>query len=345
MKVNGDLCHDLLVQKTRQKLAYRKDCDYREWKGSIKARFIELTGLDRIQENAKDCPLNIDIESKEEKDGYTQIRFTFESEPGATVPCYLLIPNTGKKKYPVAITMERHTAFFQTSIEVLRPQNDGNFVLCNALAVQAVKNGYTALAIEQRALGERASKENMRLDQGQICFFTALRAIELGRTLIGERILDVMRAVDCLSEFPECDTDNILITGNSGGGTTSFYAGCMDERIKLVAPSCAFCSYKTSIMDVYHCNCNYIPRAYEYFEMEDLACLIAPRKFLAIAGQEDKLFPIDGVKKSFETVKEIYRRVGAEENCRLVETPKGHWWCEDIVWSEISKALSSGDSL
>ena len=341
MKVNGDLCHDLLVQKTRQKLAYRKDCDYQEWKHSVKAKFIELTGLDRIQENAKDCPLNIDIESKEEKDGYTQIRFTFESEPGATVPCYLLIPNTGKKKYPVAVTLQGHyLGGMYGSIGEIRVERDKAYQPRGAFAVQAARNGYVALAIEQRAMGERKSKQQNRTYPNQICLFSALRAMELGRTLIGERILDVMRAIDCLSEFPECDTDNILITGNSGGGTTSFYAGCMDERIKLVAPSCAFCSYKTSIMEVVHCACNFIPRAYEYFEMEDLACLIVPRKFLPIAGKDDPIFPIDGVKKSFETVKEIYRRVGAEENCRLVETPKGHWWCEDIVWNEIGKALS-----
>ncbi|MBQ8657673.1 MAG: acetylxylan esterase [Clostridia bacterium] len=341
MKVNGDLCHDLLVQKTRRKLAYRNDCNYEDWKRSIKEKFIELTGVDKILESAKDCPLNIDIERKEEKNGYMQIRFTFESEPGATVPCYLLIPNTGKKKYPVAITLQGHyLGGMYGSIGEIRLKRDEAYQPRGAFAVQAARNGYVALAIEQRAMGERTSTAKMRKYPNQICFFTALRALGLGRTLIGERILDVMRAIDCLSEFPECDTDKILITGNSGGGTTSFYAGCIDERIKLVAPSCAFCGYATSIMDVVHCTCNYIPGAYGYFEMEDLACMIAPRKFLPIAGKEDPIFPIEGVKKSFETVKEIYKRVGAEENCRLVQTPKGHWWCEDIVWSEIGKELS-----
>ena len=186
-------------------------------------------------------------------------------------------------------------------------------------------------------MGERKSKQKNRTYPNQICLFSALRAMELGRTLIGERVWDIKRAIDCISEFPECDTDKIAITGGSGGGTTSFYAGCFDERIKLVAPGYAFCSYKTSIMEVVHCACNFIPRAYKYFEMEDLACLIAPRKLLPITGKEDPIFPIDGVKKSFETVKDIYKRVGAEENCRLTVSPKGHYWCEDIVWDTIRK--------
>ena len=56
-------------------------------------------------------------------------------------------------------------------------------------------------------------------------------------------------AIDALVMFPQCDTDKILITGNSGGGTMSFYAACFDERIKLSVPSCAFCSYEDSIMN------------------------------------------------------------------------------------------------
>ena len=26
-----------------------------------------------------------------------------------------------------------------------------------------------------------------------------------------------------------------------------------------------------------------------------------------------------------------------KENCRLVETPREHWWCEDIVWGAINE--------
>ena len=70
--------------------------------------------------------------------------------------------------------------------------------------------------------------------------------------------------------------------------------------------------------------------------MQDLACLIAPRRLLIVAGKYDTAFLIDGVEKGYETVKEIYEKAGAAENCSLSITPKGHWWCEDIVWNKIS---------
>ena len=58
-----------------------------------------------------------------------------------------------------------------------------------------------------------------------------MSAIILGRTLIGERAWDVMRAIDVLSYFKELDLEKIVITGNSGGGTASFYSACLEELI------------------------------------------------------------------------------------------------------------------
>jgi len=67
--------------------------------------------------------------------------------------------------------------------------------------------------------------------------------------------------------------------------------------------------------------------------MQDLACLIAPRKFAAISGSQDFVFPTQGSIEGFETVKKIYKDAGVPDNCRFVTTPEGHFWCEDIVWN------------
>ncbi len=155
--------------------------------------------------------------------------------------------------------------------------------------------------------------------------------------------MDISKAIDMLSHFPECDTDKIVITGNSGGGTASYYAAVYDERIKICVPSCSFCPYKESILRFYHCSCNYISSAYRYFDMQDLAALIAPRKLTIIAGKLDPSFLIGGVERGYETVKKIYEKAGAAQNCKLIETEMGHWWCEDIVWDEIRRLVRLSD--
>lgn len=335
-EIIGDLCHDKLVENTKQALGFDETRDYQEWKKEIKAKFYELLGFAQIEKNA--CPLNIEIESETQKDGYKQIRFTFESEKNSFVPCYLLIPDTKKEKYPVVICLQGHSTGFHNSIGEPKNESENEYALGRGkFAVQAVQNGYAALAIEQRAMGERMTSRHPF--DWRMCAFGFLSAVALGRTLVGERAWDVSKAIDVLETMnnPKLDLDKIVIMGNSGGGTATFYAGCYDERIKIVAPNCSFCSYKTSILSMYHCSCNFIPNAYNWFEMGDLTCLIAPRKFLASTGVQDPIFPLHGVYEEFEKAKKIYEIEGVAENCRLVEMPKEHYFCEDIFWPELNK--------
>ena len=329
-------CHDLLNDSIKQSLAFDESKDYDAWREQLRQIFKELTGLCEIEKNAAPDPA-LEIEFEEKKDGYTLTRFTFASEVGTRVPCYLLVPDTGKKAYPVAITLQGHSTGFHNSIgEIKFPEKDTNYQPRGAFGLQAVKNGYAALCIEQRGMGERRPDEKKR--DAKMCLYTAMTALMLGRTILGERMWDISKAIDVLEKFfPQCNTEEILITGNSGGGTASFYAACYDERIKLSVPSCAFCSYKASILDMFHCSCNYIPNAYRYFEMQDLSALIAPRPIAVIAGSLDPIFPIDGVREGYATLEKIYEKAGAKDACRMEVTPREHWWCEDIVWNTINE--------
>lgn len=336
MKVNGDKCHDTIIKNMKPLYSFDENKSFQEQKERLRQKFIELTGIDLIQKNA--CEPNLDIEFEEQKDGYKLIRFTFESEKEAVVPCYLLIPDTKKEKYPVVINLQGHSTGFHISIGVSKYEGDEEDIPRVSFALQAVKNGYIALSIEQRGMGETKPQKEKR-NWGKMCSFTAQAAFLLGRTLIGERVWDVSKAIDVLSNFKECDLDNIMIMGTSGGGTASYYSACFDERIKYCVPICSFCPYEESILDIYHCACNFIPSAYNYFDMQDLACLIAPRKLLIVAGKEDIIFPINGVYRGYETVKSVYKAVGQEDNIKLVVTPKGHYYCPDETWKAIEEFI------
>ncbi len=337
MKIDPHACHDWLVKKTIPKLAFDEARPFDEWKQLLREKFLQLVGMENVRANA--CPLNFEIEREERKKGYRQIRFTIESEIGSVVPVYVLIPDSGKEKYPVAIVLQGHDGGFNHSIG--EPKNDAEkeYALGRGqFALQAVRRGYVAIAIEQRSFGERRPTKNDR-GEGQMCSYEAFSALALGRTVAAERMWDVSKVIDALSNFSECDLDRICITGQSGGGTMAFYAACFDERIKLSVPSCALCSYKTSILDIFHCACNYIPQMLTWFEMGDLAALIAPRKLVSVVGREDRIFPITGAREAFSTAKKIFEKAGVAENASLVETNKSHYWCEDVVWNEMDRRM------
>jgi cephalosporin-C deacetylase-like acetyl esterase len=337
MQVNPLFSIDSKVNRQTQKLAFDEKADFNVWRESVREKFLELIGYDIISACA--CEPKLDIEEIEQKEGYRQIRFSFMSEQDVVVPCYLLIPDSVKEKAPVAIVLQGHSTGFHRSIGVIkyRPEDENHERAHHAL--QAIEQGYIALAIEQRGMGESSAQnqENRRVHLGVRggCYYSQMTNLLLGRTLIGERCWDVSRAIDQLSNFPECDTDKIMIIGGSGGGTISYYAACVDERIKVSVPVVAFCTFSQSILKFYHCSCNYIPSMYRYLDMPDVSCLIAPRKLIIINGKDDPSFLIDGAKEGYKTVEKIYKKMNAEENCKFIETPFGHYWANDLIWSEV----------
>ena len=335
--INNDLLHEELL-KRQPLLKFDEERDFDEWKASVKEKFIELLRLDESAENA--CEIKIDIEEEIKMDGYTRYRYTFESERGCVAPCYLLIPDTGKEKYPIMVCVQGHSAGFHISIGKHIYDGDERALESSTFALDAVKNGYAALCIEQRGLGERRpiSKERGRVDgEGCPCQHTAMGALLAGRTLLGERVWDISRAIDSLKFFDSLDLSDITCIGHSGGGTATYYASCYDQRIKLAVPSCAVCTYRHSIGDMWHCTCNYVPQMAKFFDMGELAVLIAPRKLVLVNGKVDPIFPIEGTREVYSTIEKIYEKAGARDNCKLIETPREHYFCKDIIFGKVTK--------
>lgn len=335
--INNDVIHENLF-KNNPLLAYDESKDYTSWKVEVKEKYLELLGLNTIEQNA--CEIKIQIEEKVEGEEYTRYRYVFESEHGCFVPCYLLIPNTHKEKYPVCICMQGHTTGFHISIGVKKHEQDEQPLQTTTLALDAVKHGYAALCIEQRGMGERTTPEQRRgyaLTCG--CYHTAMTALLLGRTLIGERVWDISKGIDSLGYFQDkLDLEDISLVGNSGGGTATYYAACYDQRIKVAAPTCAISTYRDSIGDMWHCSCNYIPSIARYFDMGELAALIAPRKLIVSNGEVDPIFPLSGTKEVGGVIKKIYDKEGVPEHCRfIVFAEKPHYFDKESVFPAIDE--------
>ena len=92
-------------------------------------------------------------------------------------------------------------------------------------------------------------------------------------------------------------------------------------------------------MSIYHCADNYIPGLLKYAEMSDIMGLVAPRPVVIVAGKEDGIFPIKGVRKAFQDLKRIYRALDAEEHCHLVIGEGGHRFYAKEAWPVMMREL------
>ena len=322
--------HEHQIRMAPRSLAFDPTVDYEAWRQEVGGKLRHLLGV--LPERV---PPNIRIEFEQEHDLYREKRFVFTTEAFADVPCHLLIPKAGHAPFPVVICLQGHSTGMHISLgrakyegdEALVSEGDRDF------ALQAVRQGYAALVMEQRCFGEREDRRPTKVQTlNNRCHHASMTALLLGRTMVGERVWDVSRAIDVLAEFPEVDTDRVACMGNSGGGTITYFATCLEPRIGIAMPSCYVCTFRDSIASVDHCADNYIPGILKYFEMGDLACLIAPRPLIVVAGREDHIFPIRGVEETFETIRQIYAAAGASDRCRLVIGEEGHRFYAAPAW-------------
>ena len=320
-----------ILKNFKPLLSFNGQEPFEEWKTKAKDKLTELLGLP-----FEKCDSLLEIEYESDKGDCVDYRFTVQTEKGYFVPCHLLVPKTSEKSYPLTICLSGHGSGMHIALGEAKTKSDDQCLkewYHRAMGPRSVKEGRCALVIEARNFGESSLE-----GYGTSCTEAAKIAILMGRTLIGERVWDAMRILDAvLEKFKFINKDDIVCTGNSGGGTATYYLACMDERITAAAPSCAVCNYEDSIAAMPHCLCNHIPQIRKYFEMGDLAAFIAPRKLVIAAGEKDGIFPIEGTKKAFETVKKMYKESGAEENCALVIGERGHLNYADLIWEKLHK--------
>ena len=311
------------IKKIEPCMRYRGG-DFAEWQKKSRMKLAELLGLPFVH-----CENLFTVVFDEPRKTHREIRFTFQSEAGYFVPCHLLIPNGADEPLPVVICLQGHSTGMHISLGQPKFKGDAETISGGDrdFAVGALRKGFCALTVEQRGMGECGGTP-----EGPDCHVHTMANLLIGRTTIGERVWDISRAIDMLEQHfsKEVDRDNIICLGNSGGGTTTFYAACMDERIRTAIPSCCYASYDDSIAAMFHCTCNFIPQIRKYFDMGDLGGLIAPRTLILVSGEKDTIFPIDSAQACFAVTKSLYGHTNGA--CRHVIGPEGHRFYYDLAW-------------
>ena len=317
-----------------QKVTPSMSCDistFNEWQISARNKLSQLLGLDKFNK----VDLDFKIEYQEKNEGVIETRFTYQSEAGYRVPCHLLLPD-GIEKPPVMICLQGHSKGMHISLG--RPKFEGDEDIINGgdrdFCVRAVKEGFAAIALEQRNFGECGGDEN-----GPRCLYSSMVALMMGRTTIAERVWDISRLIDVLeTEFADqVDITKICCMGNSGGGTTTAYAAALEDRIVLAMPSCAMCTFKDSIGAMEHCTCNYVPSIAQYFDMNDLIAMAYPKYFIQVSGIEDPIFPLSGAEEVFAKGKQAYEAMQNGDRCTLVKGNGSHRFYADDAWPVVRK--------
>ena len=149
-----------------------------------------------------------------------------------------------------------------------------------------------------------------------------------GTNLARWEIWDGIRAVDYLLTRPEVDPDRINITGTSGGGFQAAHVAALDPRIKVAAPSCYFTALPMRVYNRIFKDPDSDPEQDLYGMISNgvdhpgLLLLMYPRPVFVAAAVLD-FFPIEGTRKSFREVAELYSQFGHEDRIAMTRAIMG----------------------
>ena len=166
------------------------------------------------------------------------------------------------------------------------------------------KLGFFVLAVDAFGAGERGIGKNLGEYHGEM---TAATLFPVGLPLSGIQVYENMRAVDYLLTRPEVDGSKIAITGASGGGNQSMYAGAWDDRFGAVVPVCSVGNYQAYLGPAC-CMCEVVPGALRFTEEWGILGMTAPRGLMVVNATKDAIqFSVAEAKKSLAVTAVVYK--------------------------------------
>jgi len=236
--------------------------------------------------------------------GYRTEKLLLTTFPGVQATCSLYVPEGLTGKVPAVLVVHGHWPWARRDPVV------------QARCLGLVKLGFVVLAIDAFGAGERHPKPERGAYHGALLGSTLWPT---GLSLLGVQVAENRRAVDYLASLDYVDAKKLAVTGASGGGNQSMYAGAMDDRLAAVVPVCSVGTYQAYLKTAC-CVCEVLPSALRYTEEADVLGMVAPRALLVINATRDGIqFSVAEATKSVERAREVFKLHGVNE--KLVHTP------------------------
>jgi cephalosporin-C deacetylase-like acetyl esterase len=256
------------------------------------------------------APLEPKVVGELKRDGYRIEKVLFQTRPDVWMTANIYIPtrNEGDPRLPAVLCVHGHWRGAKQDPAV------------QSRCIGLVKLGFVVLVVDAFGAGERAIGTKLGEYHGEM---TAGTLWPIGLPLSGLQVYENMRAVDYLISRPEVDPERIGVTGASGGGNQSMYAGAWDERLKAVVPVCSVGNYQ-AYLGAACCMCEVVPSALQFTEEWAVLGLVAPRALMIISATKDaRQFSVEEAKKSLELTGPVFELHGEAKRLRhaIFESP------------------------
>jgi dienelactone hydrolase len=285
--------------------------DWQSKRERYRKQMLEMLGLAPLPEKTDLKPV---ITGKIQHDEFVVEKIHYQSRPGLYVTGNLYIPKALKEPAPAILYVCGHGRIKKDGISY------GNKARFQHHPAWFARHGYVCLIIDTLQLGEIEGIHHGTY-RYKMWWWNCR-----GYTPAGVEAWNCIRALDYLQSRKEVDADRIGVTGISGGGAYSWWISAIDERIKAAVPVAGITDLQNHVVDGCvegHCDCMYLVNTYRW-DYPLVAALVAPRPLLISNSDKDRIFPLDGVMRLHEKVRNIYRLAEADKNLGVHITEGPH---------------------
>lgn len=262
------------------------------------------------------CALRPAVAERVAVPGGVREKVSYAVERGERVQAYLFLPDAPGPHPAVLCVHQHHRQFHLGKSEPAGLAGDPE----QFYALELAARGYVTLAPDAIGFEERQHRVLQGQDYER---FEANKRLTEGSCLQAKMLCDLMRALDYLAARREVDARRIGCLGHSLGGQEALFLCAMDRRVAVGASSCGFSSYR-ALFDgaINHNFAAYVPGLLQHGDLDRVLRLVAPRPFLALAGKDDPIFPLPGVRATVRAARHAYAE--APDRLRLRVFPGGH---------------------
>jgi dienelactone hydrolase len=281
-------------------------------------------------------PLTMKIEQINEEEDYNRTQLSYMVEPGERITAWLLSPKgpAPAKGWPGILAIHQHAGQYDQGKSEPAGLTGKDM---HHLGPDLSRRGYVVLCPDQLCFGDRRPPEDVQQDHNGMLVkkgyeqFEFTRRILQGSCLQTKYLHDLTCALDLLTSLPEVNAQRLGAIGHSLGGQETLWLTWYDPRVTVGVSSCGFGSIPTILRDgINHNLALYVPGLLQVCDLDALLAGIAPRPFLLISGEEDPIFPIDGVRTIVAKAQEAYTQQGVPERFRPIIFPGKHSFPDEL---------------
>ena len=274
-------------------------------KAEARLQLFDMLGLHPLPDRT---PLHPTITGTVDAQDVTVERLHFQSRPGLYVTANFYKPKTpSAKPLPTILYLCGHGVMKEKGISF------GNKTAYHHHGLWFARNGYTCLTIDTLQLGEIEGEHHGTHHLGKWWWLSR------GYTPAGVEAWNSIRALDYLESRPEVDPKRIGVTGRSGGGAYSWWIAALDDRIACAAPTAGITDLRNHLVDGCiegHCDCMFQVNTHRW-DYDRLAALVAPRPHRISNTDDDRIIPLDGVVRLYQSTRRLYKLLGQEDQIGL----------------------------